>query len=86
MIVGILRDDDMRLRASNIEEQKSEPQNGEVVTSIRLRRILRFALGLRSAGGDLVTLDFSPEGGTVNSQFFSRCSGASPVSFQCSDD
>ena len=86
MIVAILRDDGMRVKASNSEQQNNEPQNEEVLTSIRLRRILRFSLGLWSAGGDPVTLDFAPKGGTVDSQFFSRSCGAPPVSFQRSDD
>jgi hypothetical protein len=99
MIVAILRDDDMRFKASNtrpprlralqaddggqVEQQSNETQNQEVVTS--KFDILRFSLGLRSASGDLVTLNFAPEGGTVNSQLFSRSCSASPVSFQCSD-
>jgi len=34
--------DDRSFKVVNIEQQNREPQNDEVITSIRLRRILRF--------------------------------------------
>jgi hypothetical protein len=34
--------DDRWFKVVNIEQQNKEPQNDEVITSIRLRRILRF--------------------------------------------
>jgi hypothetical protein len=36
------RTDDGGSKLLNIEQQNREPQNDEVITSIRLRRILRF--------------------------------------------
>ena len=52
--------EDSGFEGLNIEQQNKEPQNHEVITSVRLRRI-RYSAVQRGGSSDKVNLDlFSP--------------------------